>query len=157
MAYDFLNKEKHCQALLECYKEVINDYGDLAMGEDTAMEFAADAAERLTDSHLKSMVAYSHQVDTKMMGNFANIKDDWDYIPEFVKSEVTPWGRFDDVVKSLDDETISQADLEKFQTWCEDWFWTAFGTYNLKYNFATWLGDVDDEYRRETDKMRMEG
>lgn len=157
MGYDFLNEEKHYQAIMECYKEVINEFGDdLAMGEDTAVEFAEEEAERLTESHIRSMSAYVHQSDTKMMGNFADIREDWDYIPTFVKSEVTPWGRFDDVVKSIDDETISDEDLEKFQTWCEDWFWTAFGSYNIKYNFGTWLADIADEYRREEDKMKME-
>lgn len=158
MAYNFLNKDKHFQALLGCYKEVINDCGDnLTMGEDTAVEFAEEEAERLTESHIKSMNTYVHQYSTRMIGNFADIREDWDYITTFVKSEVTPWGRFDDIVKSIDDETISQADLEKFQQWCEDWFWTAFGSYNIKYNFGTWLGDIDDEYRREEDKMKMGG
>lgn len=150
MEYTFLNEQKHYETLLSIFMDVVKNYDD-----PTEYEwYAEDEAERLASSHVKDMEEYVHMSDTKLYGNFANIREDWDYIPDFVKSEVKPWGRFDDVVKSIDDKTISEEDLAKFQQWCEDWFFTAFGTYNLEYNFATDLGELAyyDECEREMEK-----
>lgn len=147
MEYTFLNEQKHYETLLSIFMDVVKNYDD-----PTEYEwYAEQEAESLAASHVKDMAEYVHMSDTKLLGNFANIREDWDYIPDFVKSEVKPWGRFDDVVKSIDDKTISEEDLAKFQQWCEDWFFTAFGTYNLEYNFATDLGELAyyDECERE--------
>lgn len=147
MEYTFLNEQKHYETLLSIFMDVLENHDD-----STEYEwFAEQEAESLAASHVKDMDKYVHQSDTKIWGNFANIREDWDYIPDFVKSEVKPWGRFDDVVKSIDDKTISEEDLVKFQQWCEDWFFTAFGTYNLEYNFGTDLGELAyyDECERE--------
>jgi len=147
MDYTFLNEQKHYEAILSIFKGVLKNSDD-----PTEYEwFAEEEAERIAASDVKDMEKYVHMSDTKLFGNFANIREDWDYIPDFVGSEVKPWGRFDDVVKSIDDKTISEEDLAKFQEWCSDWFFTAFGTYNLKYNFATDLGELAyyDECERE--------
>ena len=147
MEYTFLNEQKHYETLLSIFMGVLKNSDD-----PTEYEwFAEQESESLAASHVKDMAKYVHQSDTKIWGNFANIREDWDYIPDFVLSEVKPWGRFDDVVKSIDDKTISEEDLAKFQQWCEDWFFTAFGTYNLEYNFGTDLGELAyyDECERE--------
>lgn len=147
MEYTFLNEQKHYETLLSIFMDVLKNSDD-----PTEYEwFAEQEAESLAASHVKDMAEYVHMSDTKILGNFANIREDWDYIPDFVKSEVKPWGRFDDVVKSIDDKTISEEDLAKFQEWCQDWFFTAFGTRNLEYNFATDLGELAyyDECERE--------
>lgn len=147
MEYTFLNEQKHYETLLSIFMDVVKNYDD-----PTEYEwFAEQEAESLAASHVKDMAEYVHMSDTKLLGNFANIREDWDYIPDFVKSEVKPWGRFDDVVKSIDDKTISEEDLAKFQEWCSDWFFTAFGTYNLEYNFGNDLGELAyyDECERD--------
>ena len=148
MEYTFINEQKHYETLLSIFMEVLEDHGD------TDYEwFAEDEAERLAASHVESMKDYVHQRDTKIYGNFCDIRDDWNR-PGFVHSEIEPWGRFDDVVKSIDEKTISEQDLEKFQQWCEDWFFTAFGTYNLEYNFATDLSEI--AYRDECEREMLE-
>lgn len=152
MAFDFINRDKHYNGLLELLKETAKNYEN-ELGE-TAFEYAEEYANQLADKDVADMQKYVHQSDTKMFGNFANIREDWDTIPTFVKSEVEPFGKFDDMVKSMDDETISEEDLAKVQQWCEDWFYTAFGTYNLQYNFGTMLGEIvaDNEYMEERNK-----
>ena len=151
MEYTFLNEQKHYDNLLEIFMgEVKNcEY------PDDYEWFAEEQAEQLTERHIEQMDKYVHKSDTKIWGNFCNIREDWNY-PGFVHSEVEPWGNFDDVVKSIDDKTISEEDLSKFQQWCEDWFYTAFGTYNLKYNFGTDLDEViySDEREREREQQR---
>ena len=84
-----------------------------------------------------------------MDGNFCNIREDWECCPEFIGSEVKPWGKFDDVIKSIDDETISDKDLKKFQTWAFDWYFRAFGTFGLTYNFGEWISEMEYERKQE--------
>ena len=105
--------------------------------EDVVEQYAWHVAANVVDE----MNEYVHMNDTRMMGNFANIREDWNVTKDFVKSEVEPWGDFDEVVKSIDNNTISKEDLKKFQTWAEDWFYTAFGTWGLVYNFNIFFAD----------------
>lgn len=144
MEKDFLNYDNVYETFLNLYKEVAENY------EYDYSEECEIYAEITTKETLESMKRYVHQKSTRMEGNFANIRQDWDDIPDFVASEVKPWGKFDDVIKSIDDGTISDEDLEKFQEWALDWFFTAFGTYNLKYNFATMISEL--EYERELEE-----
>lgn len=144
MAKDFLNYDDVFETFLNLFKDQIEDYGmDYGLWEDVTEEYAHDSAIET----MESMKRYVHQKDTRMSGNFCNIREDWEYCPEFIDSEVKPWGCFDDVIKSIDDGTISDEDLKKFQTWAFDWFFRAFGTFGLTYNFGEWIYQL--EYERE--------
>ena len=142
---EFLNKDN-------VYDSIIGICED-ALGEDynTWESVAEDFAECVANSILEDMRKYVHLKDTKMGGNFANIREDWDVITDFVQSEIKPFGRFDDVVASIDNATISEEDLAKFQEWCLDWFYTAFGTYNIKYQNQTIVADMEYEESEEDD------
>lgn len=144
---DFLNYDNVYETFLNLFKNVIKDYGlDYGSFESDTEEYA----ECVARGALKSMKKYVHMRDTRMNGNFCNIREDWESNINFVMSEVKPWGIFDDVVKSIDDETISDEDLKKFQTWALDWFFTAFGTFGLKYNFGNFISEI--EYEREQEE-----
>ena len=144
---DFLNYDNVYETFLNLFKDVIKDYGlDYGSFESETERYAECVAKKT----LESMKKYVHMRDTKMIGNFCNIREDWESTINFVGSEVKPWGNFDDVVKSIDDETISDEDLKKFQTWALDWFFTAFGTFGLKYNFGNFISEI--EYEREQEE-----
>ena len=144
---DFLNYEDVYETFLNLYKDVINDFGmDYGSWEDVAEDYASLTAGETLDS----MKRYCHQESTRMSGNLCNIREDWEDTPGFIGSEIEPWGKFDDVVKSIDDGTISDEDLQKFQTWALDWFFTAFGTFGLKYNFGDYISEM--EYEREQEQ-----
>lgn len=146
MEKEFLNRDEVYEVFLNLFKDVVEEYGyDYGICEDYVEEHAFYS----TEETLSSMKKYVHQKDTKMIGNFCNIREDWEYCPEFIESEVKPWGKFDDVIKSIDDETISDEDLKKFQTWAFDWFFRAFGTWGLKYNFGESLTCYMDELECE--------
>ena len=137
----YINLEQLTDILKNLYKDVL-EQSQLDMFEDNIDEWAEIVAESICTD----MDKYVHMKDTKIIGNFANIRQDWEITTGFVDSEITPWGKFDDVIASIDNGTISAEDLERFQTWCLDWFFTAFGTYNLKYNFQEYLLECVDEY-----------
>ena len=145
---DFLNYDDVYETFLNLFKETIENYGmDYGSWESETEDYAASSAFETLDS----MKRYVHRKDTSMSGNFCNIREDWEDTPEFIGSEVKPWGKFDDVIKSIDDETISDEDLKKFQTWAFDWFFRAFGTFGLTYNFGNFISDL--EYEREREKQ----
>ena len=141
---DFLNYD----SMYECIKNIYID----ALDEDEASKYEDEIechAEISAQDAVEIMRKYVHRKDTRMDGNFCNIREDWEDTPEFIGSEVQPWGKFDDMVKSLDDETISDEDLKKVQQWCMDWYFRAFGTFGLKYNFQTFIAEIEYEEQEE--------
>jgi hypothetical protein len=137
---DFINYDD----MYECIKNIYID----ALDEDEASKYEDEIechAEIAAQDAAESMRKYVHRKDTRMDGNFCNIREDWECCPEFIGSDVKPWGKFDDMVKSLDDETISDYDLKKVQQWCMDWYFRAFGTFGLKYNFQSYISELEYE------------
>lgn len=125
MAFDLLNREKHYSAILEELSDEAKDFYN-ELGEDTCQGLAEEESDRLADSHVETMREYSHQSDTSQ------------------------WGDYDDMLKAMDEETISDEDKAKVQQWVEDWFWTAYGTRWTRYNFADTLGQF--AYEAEQDR-----
>ena len=148
MAKDFMNRDNVYDGFLSLFKEVTKNYGyDIYEYESFIEEYTF----RLTEKTLYDMKQYCHRKDTKMCGNFCNIREDWEETQGFIDTEIKPWGKFDDVVKSIDEETISDEDLEKFQEWALDWYYTAFGTFGLKYNFGDFLMMCVEELEKENE------
>lgn len=130
------------------YDAIVDIYTN-ALDEDERERYADEIemyAEISTQGIIDDMRKYVHRKDTRMSGNFCDIREDWEYTSGFIGSDVEPWGKFDDMVKSMDDETINDEDLEKVQQWCQDWFFRAFGTWGLSYNFQTCIAELEYEY-----------
>lgn len=137
---DFINYDDMYEAL----KEILTD----ALNEDEVSKYEDEIechAEIYAQNAVESMRKYVHQKNTRIEGNFCNIREDWEDTPEFIGSEVQPWGKFDDMVKSMDDDTISDEDCKKVQTWCMDWYFRAFGTWGLTYNFQSYISELEYE------------
>ena len=132
------------QTLLDLYKNCLDDE-NAQKYESIIEEYANINAQTIVDD----MNRYVHQKDTKIIGNFCNIREDWEVTPDFIGSDVKPWGKFSDVVKSIDNGTISEEDLKKFQQWAKDWFFRAFGTWGLCYNFQTLISEMEWEEEQE--------
>ena len=49
----------------------------------------------------------------------------------------------------MDNDTLSDAQVKDVQTWCIDWFFYAFGTFGITYNFQSWISDLEYERERE--------
>lgn len=141
-----MNRDNVRESFLSLFKEVTENYGyDFDLYESQIEDYTIF----LTESTLSDMEKYCHRKDTKMCGNFCNIREDWEETQGFIQTNIQPWGKFDDVVKSIDDETISDENLEKFQEWALDWYYTAFGTFGLKYNFGDFLMECVEEFEEE--------
>ena len=79
-----------------------------------------------------------------MSGNFADIRLDWEREHEDVS--------LDEVVEMIDNGEINDITNE-FRSWSVDWYFRAFGTYNLKYNWGEFISNevAEMDYERERD------
>lgn len=115
----------------------------LEIWDDCGYDYAGELYEKLQ----QQMYEYVSGTDYRMPGNFANIAWDWE---DDHKDGI----KFADLRKKLLDG-VKDADTDEFSTWAIDWFFHAFGTYNMCYNFANDLGEEvaileqEDEEERE--------
>ena len=122
-------------------EDVLNDATD-SLDEDagTYVQYMKDAADdymdeyvdSIVDNTIKSFDKYVHQNDTSMVGNFADIKFDYEYEHKGKK--------FRDIIEMIDSGE-KNSDTEEFKEWTIGWYFDAFGTYNLKYK---WLGFLEE-------------
>lgn len=119
-------------------------YYELAwqLWDDCDYDYAGELYKKLQ----QQMYEYVSGSDYKMFGNFANIQWDWD---DDHKDGI----KFADLRKKLLDG-VNDADTDEFSTWAIDWFFHAFGTYNMCYNFATDLGEEAAILEKEDEEER---
>ena len=99
----------------------------------------------------RDMKKYLHMNNHSMPGNFADIENDY---PAYITGTRWPseyagddyFRLFPQMVARLDAaEDSKQADEDR--AYLMDWYFDAFGTYNIKYNFSNWLSEI--VYMRE--------
>lgn len=110
--------------------------------DDCGYDYAAELCKKLQ----QQMYEYVSGTDYHMDGNFANIAWDWE-------RDHKDGIKFYDLRKKLLDG-VKDADTDEFSTWAIDWFFHAFGTYNMCYNFATDLGEEAATLEQEDEEER---
>lgn len=140
---EYINIDEMQQELEKLYRDASCD----AQAYESIIEEKAFIVARNINRNLKS---YVHQKDTSIYGNFGDIRVDWNQTHEWIKSEVTPWGDFDEIIKSIDEKTISDENLDKFQKWTRDWYFQVAGKYWLKYDYQEMEANL--EYEREKEQ-----
>lgn len=102
----------------------------------------------------RDMKKYLHMNNHSMPGNFADIENDY---PAHITGTRWPseyagddyFRLFPQMVARLDAaEDSKQADEDR--AYLMDWYFDAFGTYNIKYNFSNWLSEI--VYMREEEQ-----
>lgn len=134
---DFLNYNKVYAFLVDVFTEARNACYDL---HDDYEELIEDEARRNAEKIIFDMNRYIHIPDKTIYGNFNKIDRDWNSNHN---------ENFDDMVKSVDDNTISDKQLAEVQEWCFDWFIDTFGTYGLKYKFTNTICEFEADYEEE--------
>lgn len=127
---EYLNMDDMKSTIREIYAEQIASVEDdpyfvftVWSDEDTVEEYVDIMANELNDD----MRRYLHMSDTKIEGNFRNIK--WDYE-----------GDYADMVRRLD-EGADDEQTKSDRDYLTSWFWDAFGTWGLGYNFMSMLSE----------------
>lgn len=149
MKNEFINFD----SLHKSVKAILTD----SLNEDDACKYEDLIDEQsfiIAQDTVESMRKCVHQRDPRIVGNFNNIRSDWDCHKDsywVAKSEndeaieVKPFGRFDDMVKGMAEGTLSEEQVQIVQTWCEEWFFDTFGTWGMRYNFQTLIGELEYE------------
>lgn len=156
---DYISVRNFAKAIETLYRECLEDYENSEDIEEYLADFEGFNVQSLAwDFTMKAnrdMKKYLHMQNHRMEGNFANIEDDY---PAHITG--TRWSSeyagddyfrlFPQMVARLDAaEDSKQADEDRM--YLMDWFFDAFGTFGIKYNFQGFLSDI--AYRLEGQRV----
>lgn len=147
---DYIGCESFAKVIENLYRECLEEFDD---AEDLE-EYIADVFEKNIQSLAweftlkvnREMKKYFHLNDQHMNGNFADLSMD------YPKHRTGVWWATDydgddyydlypAMVARLDAaEDSEQADKDR--EYLEEWYFEAFGTYNIKYNFSNELEEI---------------
>ena len=147
---DYIGVESFANTIENLYRECLEEFDD---AEDLE-EYIADIFEKNIQSLAweftlkvnREMKKYLHLNDQRMNGNFADLSMD------YPKHRTGVWWATDydgddyydlypAMVARLDAaEDSEQADKDR--EYLEEWYFEAFGTYNIKYNFSNELEEI---------------
>ena len=130
--YYFINVDDLCECIVNALKEKGQEFLDYYTNIDSewVMDLCEEEGYRLGYQFAEDFRKYCNQDDTRIVGNFNNIK--WDYELEFKGK----WYR--DILAKLNNE-VEDEDTKQFKDWAVEWFFETFGTFGLKYNFSSSL------------------
>lgn len=141
--YYFINVENLCECVVNALKEEGQSFLDYYTNVDSesVMDLCEEEGYRLAYQWANDFKTYCNQDDTRICGNFNNIK--WDYELEFKGKN------YKDILTKLNNE-IDDEETKQFKDWAVDWFFETFGTFGLKYNFSSTL---DCYFEEEIDEF----
>ena len=147
---DYIGVESFAKVIENLYRECLENFDDA----ENLEEYIADVFEKniqymawdFTLEANREMKKYLHLPDQRMDGNFANLYNDY---PRHVTG--TFWATdydgddyydlYPQMVARLDAaEDSEQADKDR--EYLEEWYFKAFGTYNIQYNFSNELEEM---------------
>lgn len=149
---DYIGVESFAKVIENLYRECLNNYDN---AEDME-EYIADVFEKNIQSIAwdftleanREMKKYLHLPDQHMDGNFADLSMDYPkhrtgtfWVSEYDGPVAEYFSLYPDMVARLDAaEDSDQADEDR--EYLAEWFFDAFGTYNIKYNFSNELDEI---------------
>ena len=147
---DYIGVESFAKVIENLYRECLENFYDA----ENLEEYIADVFEKNIQSMAwdftleanREMNKYLHLPGQRMDGNFANLYNDY---PRHVTG--TFWATdydgddyydlYPQMVARLDAaEDSEQADKDR--EYLEEWYFKAFGTYNIQYNFSNDLEEM---------------
>lgn len=154
---DYIGMESFAKTIEKLYRECLEGYDNAEELEEYISDFyemnIQTMAWDFTLKANKEMKEYLHQKDHRMIGNFANIEDDY---PAHITGTVwcseydgdDYFDLFPQMVARLDSaEDSKQADEDR--VYLEEWYFKAFGTFGIKYNFGNDLSEIAYELEQE--------
>ena len=150
---EFLNVERFRKEIKEVLEEETSGWdetvGDYVQNmKDSAPDDIDEYVDMIVEDAIESFNKLVHKDDTSMSGNFKDIRYDWDGFHREYPHGVS----LKEVVEMIDAGEDNEFTKE-FKDWAVDWYFEAFGTYNLKYNWSNFMEEVsaDYEYQQERD------
>lgn len=121
----------------EVDKWVENGYHCEWLKDDAVPEYA----ERFVEKNVGNMTKYIESGNYNMNGNFAQIDINYEH-------DHKDGPRFDEVVRMIQSGEKNEY-TEEFKNWTVSWFWYAFGTFGLTYNFSQFADNYMEDYMDE--------
>lgn len=149
---DYIGVASFSKTIEELYRECLENFDD---AEDME-EYIADVFEKniqylaweFTIEANREMKKYLHLPDQHMNGNFANLSIDYPkhrtgtfWVSEYDGPVAEYFSLYPDMMARLDAaEDSEQADKDR--EYLEEWYFYAFGTFGIKYNFSNELEEI---------------
>ena len=149
---DYIGVESFAKVIENLYRECLEKFDD---AEDLE-EYIADIfgkniqsiAWEFTHKVNREMKKYLHLPDQHMNGNFADLSMDYPkhrtgtfWVSEYDGHVAEYFNLYPQMVARLDAaEDSEQADKDR--EYLEEWYFNAFGTYNIQYNFSNELEEI---------------
>lgn len=156
---DYVGVKSFAKTIENLYHECLNNYDN---AEDIE-EFLADCcgeniqalAWEFTLVANREMKNYLHRKSQHMDGNFADLSVDYPkhrtgtfWVSEYDGPVVEYFSLYPDMVARLDAaEDSKQADEDR--AYLREWYFGAFGTFGIKYNFDNNLSEIAYELEQE--------
>lgn len=151
---DYIGVEAFAKEIYNLYKECLDDYDDKEEFEQYindlygSEDYLKQCADEFASQANEDMKKYLHMDNHRMDGNFANIAKDYPnyrtgtYLAS--ESKIGPkeyYLLFPRMVERLDAaEDSERADDDR--EYLSSWFFFAFGTFGIKYNFSNDLAEL---------------
>ena len=149
---DYIGVESFAAVIENLYRECLENFDDAEdLEEYIADIFEKDIQSMAWDFTLEAnreMKKYLHLNDQHMDGNFANLYEDYPkhitgtfWVSEYDGPVAEYFNLYPQMVARLDAaEDSEQANEDR--AYLEEWYFKAFGTYNIQYNFSNELEEI---------------
>ena len=163
---DYIGVEHFASTVYNLYRDCLDDFDDSEVfGEylnETFLtkDYLHDKAEEFAFNANKDMKRYLHMKNHRIDVNFANIEDDY---PCHITGTYWPseydgddyFELFPSMLKRLDSaEDSSQASADR--AYLEEWYFRAFGTYCIKYNFSEDLQELHNMMEEDYEDVPLD-
>lgn len=149
---DCIGCESFAKVIENLYDECLENFDDA----DDLQEHIADCCGKniqnlawdFTLEANREMKKYLHLPDQHMNGNFADLSMDYPkhrtgtfWVSEYDGPVAEYFNLYPQMVARLDAAEDSEQ-ANKDRAYLEEWYFKAFGTYNIKYNFSNELEEI---------------
>lgn len=147
---DYIGVESFAKTIENLYRECLENFDNAEEMEEYIADLYGKNIQSLawdfTLETNRDMKKYLHMDNHNMDGNFANLYED------YPKHRTGVWWASDydgddyydfypQMVARLDSAEDSEQ-ASKDRAYLEEWYFKAFGTYNIKYNFSNELEEI---------------
>ena len=149
---DYIGVASFAKTIEELYRECLENFDDAEDMEEYISDFYGKNIQSMawdfTLEANREMKKYLHLPDQHMDGNFANLYEDYPkhrtgtfWVSEYDGPVAEYFNLYPKMVARLDAaEDSEQADKDR--EYLEEWYFKAFGTYNIQYNFSNELEEI---------------
>ena len=147
---DYIGVESFAKTIENLYRECLEKFDNAEDMEEYIADCCGKNIQNLawdfTLEANREMKKYLHLPDQRMDGNFANLYNDY---PRHVTGSLWAtaydgddyYDLYPQMVARLDSAEYSEQ-ANKDREYLEEWYFKAFGTYNIQYNFSNELEEV---------------